>query len=105
MMPHTTTSTAGKTVAMYFGQPVANLNLQVREFLPDEAIPPIKMGDGEAPVAQELKYLGSMLSKNLIGASRPPFNLPVTSRGSRTVWVVSSLKLLPQKKARTLTTV
>ena len=42
MMPHT----AGKTVAMYFGQPVANL----REFLPDEAIPPIKMGDGEAPV-------------------------------------------------------
>ena len=57
-MPHT----AGKTVAMYFGQPVANL----REFLPDEAIPPIKMGDGEAPVAQELKYLGSLLlvSKN-----------------------------------------
>ena len=38
MMPHT----AGKTVAMYFGQPVVNL----REFLPDEAIPPIKMGDG-----------------------------------------------------------
>jgi hypothetical protein len=31
MMPHT----AG-TVAMYFGQPVVNL----REFLPDEAIPP-----------------------------------------------------------------
>jgi hypothetical protein len=57
-VPHT----AGKTVAMYFGQPVANL----REFLHDEAIPPIKMGDGEAPVAQELnlKYLGSMLSKN-----------------------------------------
>jgi hypothetical protein len=50
MMPHT----AGKTVAtgMYFGKPVANL----REFLPDEAIPPIKMGDGEAPVAQELRY-------------------------------------------------
>ena len=48
-MPHT--STAGKTVAKYFGQPVANL----REFLPDEAIPPIKMGDGEAPVVQELK--------------------------------------------------
>jgi hypothetical protein len=40
-MPHT----AGKTVAMYFGQPVVNL----REFLPDESIPPIKMGDGEAP--------------------------------------------------------
>ncbi len=59
-MPHT----AGKTVtvAVYFGQPVANL----REFLPDasEAIPPIKMGDGEAPVVQEFKYLGSMLSKN-----------------------------------------
>ena len=36
MMPHT----AGKTVAMYFGQPVVIL----REFLPDEAIPPIKMG-------------------------------------------------------------
>ena len=48
-MPHT----AGKTVAMYFGQPVVNL----REFLPDdEAIPPIKMGDGEAPVVQEFKY-------------------------------------------------
>ncbi len=45
--------------AIYFGQPVANL----REFLPDEAIPPIKMGDGEAQVAQELKYLGSILSK------------------------------------------
>ncbi len=47
---------------MYFGQPVANL----REFLPDEAILPIKMGDGEAPVvpSQEFKYLGSMLSKN-----------------------------------------
>ncbi len=61
-MPHT----AGKKVAMYFGQPVVNL----REFLPDEAIRvlPIKMGDGEAPVlvAQEFKYLGSMLlvSKN-----------------------------------------
>ncbi len=49
MMPHT----AGKTVAMYFGQP------NLREFLPDEAIPPIKMGDGEAPVVEELKYLGS----------------------------------------------
>ena len=47
MMPHT----AGKTVAMYFGQPVVNL----REFLSDEAIPPIKMGDGEAPVAQEFQ--------------------------------------------------
>ena len=45
---------------MYFGQPVANL----REFLPDESIPPIKMGDGEAPVAEEFKHLGSMLSKN-----------------------------------------
>ena len=58
MMPHT----AGKTVAMYFGQPVAHL----REFLPVqvEAIPPIKMGDGEAPVVQEFKYLGSMLSNN-----------------------------------------
>ena len=32
MMPHT----AGKTVAMYFGQPVVNL----RGFLPDEAVPP-----------------------------------------------------------------
>ncbi len=58
-MPHT----AGKTVTMYFGQPVVNL----REFLPDdsESIPPIKMGDGEAPVVEEFKYLGSMLSKNL----------------------------------------
>ncbi len=50
-MPHT----AGETVAMYFGQSVVNL----REFLPEEAILPIKMGDGEAPVVQELKYLGS----------------------------------------------
>jgi hypothetical protein len=32
--------------------------------MPDEAIPPIKMGDGEAPVVQEFKHLGSMLSKN-----------------------------------------
>ncbi len=47
---------------MYFGQPVVN---GLREFLPDEAIPPIKM-DGKAPllVIEELKYLGSMLSKN-----------------------------------------
>jgi hypothetical protein len=53
MMPH--------TVAMYFGQPVANL----REFLPYEAILPIKMGDGEAPAVQEFKCLGSsLLSKN-----------------------------------------
>ncbi len=36
----------------------------LREFLPDEAVPPIKMGDGEAPVVEELRYLGSMLSKN-----------------------------------------
>jgi hypothetical protein len=63
-MPHTTSSTAGKAVAMYFGQPVANL----REFLPDEATPPIKMGDGEAPVAEEFKYPGSMLSKNFDGS-------------------------------------
>ena len=26
--------------------------------------PLIKMGDGEAPVVEEFKYLGSMLSKN-----------------------------------------
>ncbi len=51
MMPHTAGKT--RTVAMYFGQPVVNL----RELLPDEAIPPIKMrdgGPGEAPVVQEL---------------------------------------------------
>jgi ribonuclease HI len=58
MMPHT----AGPRVRLLqytFGQPVANL----REFLPDEAIPPITMGDGEAPVlAEEFKYLGSMLT-------------------------------------------
>jgi hypothetical protein len=48
MMPHT----AGKTVAMYFGQPMANL----REFLPDEAIPPIKMGDGEAVRSGQVYY-------------------------------------------------
>jgi hypothetical protein len=58
-MPSVIPHTAGKTVAMYFGQPVVNL----REFLPDEAIPPIKMGDGEAPVVPEFKHLGSMLSK------------------------------------------
>ena len=34
-------------------------------FLPDEAIPPIKMGDGEAPVVPEFKHLGSVLSKNV----------------------------------------
>ena len=56
MMPHT----AGKTVAMYFGQPVVNL----REFLPDDAIPPIEMGGGEAPVVPEFKHLGSVLSEN-----------------------------------------
>ncbi len=49
MMPHT--STAGRTVAMYFRpQPVVNL----REFLPDEATLPIKMGDGEAPVSDKV---------------------------------------------------
>ncbi len=61
-MPHT----AGKTVAMYFGQPVVIL----REFLPDEAIPPIKMGDGPARekrqyLAEEFKYLGSLLNANV----------------------------------------
>ena len=61
MMPHT----AGKTVAMYFGQPVVNLH----ELLPDEAIPPIKMGDGEAPVAPEFKHLGSVRSKNFDGSA------------------------------------
>ena len=40
MMQHT----AGKTVAMYFGQPVANL----REFLPNEAIPPDQDGGRRA---------------------------------------------------------
>ncbi len=45
MMPHW--HTAGKTVAMYFGQPVL---VHLREFLPDDAIPPIEMGGGEAPV-------------------------------------------------------
>jgi hypothetical protein len=58
MMPHT----AGKTGAMYFGPPVVNL----REFLPDEAIPPspMKMGDREAPVVLDFKHLGSVFSKN-----------------------------------------
>ena len=40
---------------------------QSAEALPGDAfanVSPIKMGDGEAPVAQELRYLGSMLSKN-----------------------------------------
>jgi hypothetical protein len=32
---------------------------------PPGPIPLIKMGDGEAPVAQEPRYLGSMLSKHL----------------------------------------
>jgi hypothetical protein len=57
MMPHTagTTSSSSGTVAMYFRpQPVVDL----REFLPDhdEATPPIKMGDGEAPVVPEFKH-------------------------------------------------
>jgi hypothetical protein len=69
---------------MYFGRPVANL----REFLPDEAIPPIKMGDGEAPVVLEFKHLGSMLSKNFddsvtimarIRSARIAFTRPATS--------------------------
>ncbi len=64
MMPHTAGKPEIASVAMYFGQPVVNL----REFLPDEAILPIKMGDGEAPVVQEFKYLGSMLSKNFDGS-------------------------------------
>ncbi len=57
-MPYT--AAPGGTVAMYFEQRVVN----PREFLPraDEAIPSIKMGDGEAPVAQEFKYLGSTLA-------------------------------------------
>ena len=43
---------------MYFGPPAVDL----REFpsLPDEAIPPIKMGDGEAPAVPEFKHLGSV---------------------------------------------
>jgi hypothetical protein len=32
----------------HFGQPVPGPVANLREFLPDEAIPPIKMGDGEA---------------------------------------------------------
>ncbi len=36
--------------------------------------------------------------KSVIGASRPPSTLG----GSRAVWVVSSLKLLPQKKQEAL---
>jgi hypothetical protein len=40
--------------------PVINL----REFLPDEAIPPIEMGDREVPKGQDVRHLGSMLSKN-----------------------------------------
>jgi hypothetical protein len=54
---------------MYFGQPVRKPVVNLREFLPDEAIPragpPIQMGDGEAAVASstESKYLGSVPSK------------------------------------------
>jgi len=54
MLPHT----AGRTVAMYVGEPVVHL----RESLPDEAILPIEMGDGAAPVAPEFKHLGSVIS-------------------------------------------
>jgi hypothetical protein len=43
--------TAGKTVAIYFGQPVVNL----REALLDDAILPIEMGDGAARVAPEFR--------------------------------------------------
>jgi hypothetical protein len=38
--------------------------LNLREFLPDDAIPPIEMGDGAAPVVPEFKHLGSVLSKS-----------------------------------------
>jgi len=47
---------------MYFGQPEPVVNL--REFLPDDAISPIEMGGGEAPVVPEFKHLGSVLSEN-----------------------------------------
>jgi hypothetical protein len=43
---------------MYVGEPVVHL----RESLPDEAILPIEMGDGAAPVAPEFKHLGSVIS-------------------------------------------
>ncbi len=73
---------------MYFGQPVANL----REFLPDEAIPPIKMGDGEAPVVEEFKYLGSMLSKNFDDS------VTIMARiGTGALKVAVYIKLCPQK--------
>jgi hypothetical protein len=41
-----------------------------REFqvLPDDAIPPIEMGGGEAPVVPEFKHLGSVLSENFDGS-------------------------------------
>ena len=58
-MPHT----AGKAAAVYWGQP--------QRSQPDEAIPTIKMGGGEAPVVparREFKHLGSVLSKNFDGS-------------------------------------
>ena len=45
-------------------RPTVNL----REFLPDDAIPPIGMGGGEAPVVPEFKHLGSVLSENFDGS-------------------------------------
>ena len=55
-MPHT----AGKTVAMYF-QKLGSQWLTFANFCPMRRS---RCGDGEAPVVQEFKYLGSMLSKN-----------------------------------------
>ena len=37
--------------------------VNLREFLPGEAIPPIEMGDGAAPVFPEFKHLGFVLDK------------------------------------------
>jgi hypothetical protein len=49
------TYTAGKTVAMYFGQPVA-ANSDLREFLHDEAIPPDSDLDGGADSERRQYY-------------------------------------------------
>jgi hypothetical protein len=51
----------------------------------NEAIPPIKMGDGEAPVVEEFKYLGSIITPNYGGfKKRTEFNFLVYTESNST---------------------
>jgi hypothetical protein len=68
---------------LYFGQPAVNL----REFLPDEANPSIKMGESRGTerrqVAPEFKHLGSILSKNFYSSTSKNFDDIVTLARTR----------------------